>query len=104
MAVNGREAVDAVRSSLEMGKKYDLICMDIMMPEMDGREAVAQIRALEKAKGIPSTAGAKIVMTTTINDVKEVSRCFSDLCDGYLVKPIDLAKLLNQMKAYHLIR
>jgi two-component system chemotaxis response regulator CheY len=104
IAVNGREAVDAFRSSLEKGERYDLICMDIMMPEMDGREAVRQIRALEESVGIHSTSGAKIVMTTTISDIGEVSRCFSDLCDGYLVKPIDLAKLLNQMKAYHLVR
>jgi two-component system chemotaxis response regulator CheY len=104
IAVNGREAVEAFRASMESSKKYDLICMDIMMPEMDGREAVRQIRALEEAKGIRSTAGAKIVMTTTINDIKEVSLCFSDLCDGYLVKPIDLAKLIRQMKDYHLIR
>src|SRR5277367_4581089 len=40
IAVNGKEAVEARRASLERGQRYDLICMDIMMPEMDGREAV----------------------------------------------------------------
>jgi len=103
MAVNGREAVEAVRSALEREQHYGLICMDIMMPEMDGREAVRLVRGMEEAKGIHSTAGAKIIMTTAVNDVKEVARCFRDLCDGYLVKPIDLAQLLSQMRSYQLV-
>ena len=57
IAVNGREAVDAFRAALDSGQGYDLICMDIMMPEMDGREAVRQIRAIEEARGFgPPTA------------------------------------------------
>jgi two-component system chemotaxis response regulator CheY len=104
IAVNGREAVDAYRSALERGQSYDLVCMDIMMPEMDGREAVRQVRALEEAEGIFSTRGAKIVMTTAVDDFREVVRCFRDLCDAYLTKPINLSKLLRQMRAWQLIQ
>jgi two-component system chemotaxis response regulator CheY len=103
IAVNGREAVEACRALSERGKNYDLICMDIMMPEMDGREAVRQVRALEEAHGL-STQAARIVMTTAVDDVKEVARCFRELCDGYLVKPIDLAQLLHQMRSFQLVR
>ena len=39
IAVNGKEAVAAVRSAMDAGVPYDLICLDMMMPEMDGREA-----------------------------------------------------------------
>jgi two-component system chemotaxis response regulator CheY len=101
--VNGKEAVEACRFVLEHGQKYDLICMDIMMPEMDGREAVRQVRAMEQAQGISSTYGAKIIMTTAVQDIKEVIRCFQELCDSYLMKPVDLDQLLSQMKAYELI-
>jgi two-component system chemotaxis response regulator CheY len=103
IAVNGKEAVEAARSALERGLRYDLICMDIMMPEMDGREAVKRIRALEVEHGILSTYGAKIIMTTAVDDIKEVNRCFHELCDGYLLKPVDLNQLLEQMKVCHLI-
>jgi two-component system chemotaxis response regulator CheY len=104
VAVNGAEAVEAFRFAMEQKQKYDLICMDIMMPEMDGREAVRRIRAMEEAKGILSTYGTKIIMTTAVDDVKSVAQCFQDLCDAYLVKPIDLAKLLSQMKSYELVK
>jgi two-component system chemotaxis response regulator CheY len=103
LAVNGREAVEAVRSALERGQEYDLICMDIMMPQMNGREAVRQVRAMEHARGVPPTHGSKIIMTTAVTDIKEVIRCFQELCDSYLMKPIDLRKLFSQLKSYHLI-
>jgi two-component system chemotaxis response regulator CheY len=76
--------------------------MDIMMPEMDGPEAVRHVRALEEAAGISSTRGAKIIMTTAVDDIESVSRCYNELCDAYLLKPIDLAKLLSQMQAWQL--
>ncbi|MGA2144722.1 MAG: response regulator [Bryobacteraceae bacterium] len=104
IAVNGKEAVEAFRFAFDGERGYDLICMDIMMPEMDGREAVRQIRALEVAHGILSTSGAKIVMTTALEDVKEVIRCFQELCDAYLMKPIDLAQLRGHMRAFRLIQ
>jgi two-component system chemotaxis response regulator CheY len=103
VVVNGREAVEAFGSGYERGQRYDLVCMDLMMPEMDGREAVRQIRALEETHGVSSACGAKIIMTTAVNDIKEVGRCFGELCDAYLTKPIDLNQLLNQMMAYELI-
>jgi two-component system chemotaxis response regulator CheY len=104
IAVNGLEAVEAFRISMDQEQPYDMICMDIMMPEMDGREAVRRIRAIEEHDGTLSTSGVTIIMTTTVEDVKEVILCFQELCDAYLMKPIDLAELVEQMKRYRLIQ
>jgi len=103
IAVNGQEAVDAFRAALETGCAYDLICMDIMMPVMHGREAVKQVRLLEEARSILPASGAKIIMTTALNEMKEATRCFHELCDAYLVKPVDLATLLGLIRSYQLI-
>lgn len=102
IAVNGKEAVDAFRLAAERDERYDLICMDIMMPGMDGIAAVRHVRAIEESCGICSTQGAKIVMTTAVDDIHEVGRCYHELCDAYLVKPIDLAKLLLLMHSWDL--
>ena len=103
VAVNGVEAVEAVRLALEVGEPFNLICLDIMMPRMDGHDALKQIRALEEAKGIWSTEGAKIVMTTALSDMKNVNTSFGGLCDGYLTKPIDKAKLVETLRQLALI-
>jgi two-component system chemotaxis response regulator CheY len=102
IAVNGREAVEAFRAALESGERYDLICMDIMMPEMDGQAAIRLIREREANAGLFSK-GVKIVMTTALADVKDVSAAFQGLCDSYLMKPINVRRLLGELKGFGLI-
>jgi two-component system chemotaxis response regulator CheY len=103
IAVNGMEAVAAFQSAHSSGQHYDLICMDIMMPEMDGQTAITEIRAMEEAQGTLSTSGVKIIMTTAVDDVKSVVKSFKSLCDAYLFKPIDTQKLLFHIKEFHLV-
>ena len=70
IAVNGKEAVEAFRLAQATDRNYDLICMDITMLEMDGHQAVEEIRQLERSAGMnPSVT---IVMTTSSN---EAGRC-----------------------------
>ncbi len=55
IAVDGQEAIEAFRSSLGGNKRYDLICMDIIMPNMNGHEALKKIRMLEEDLNIKET-------------------------------------------------
>ncbi len=103
VAVNGQEAVQAVNAALDAGKHYNLICLDIMMPGMDGLRALKEIRALEESKGIFSTDGAKILMTTALDDMHTKMNAFSGLCDGYLTKPIHKDQLLKELRKHKLI-
>ena len=102
-AVNGREAVDAFRLAKEHGAGFDLICMDIMMPEMDGQEALRQIRALEEAAGTVPGAGVKIIMVTAVPDMKVMAASFKLGCDAYLRKPVDTGELLRYLKSFSLV-
>jgi len=103
LAANGNDGVDACRRSIDRGVGYDLICMDVIMPETGGREAVRQIRELEEAAGYSAALAAKIVMMTAVDDPGEVIRCFQEFSDSYLSKPINLATLLRQLKIWELI-
>jgi len=93
VAVDGEEAIEAVRRALDEGRPYDLICLDIMMPKMDGHEALRRIRVLEGQRDIPVGESVKVIVTTALGDARNVFRAFSEQCEGYLVKPVEKDKL-----------
>jgi two-component system chemotaxis response regulator CheY len=103
VAVDGRKAVGMFRAALERKQRYDFVCMDIAMPEMNGREALRQMRALEEANGIVPTHGASIVMMSAMDDMKEMIGSFQDFSDAYFVKPINLVTVLRHLKAHQLV-
>ena len=103
VAANGKQALAAFSAAQKSGQSYDLICMDIMMPEMDGQSAVRQIRVLEQAAGKSTTEGVKIIMTTAAADSQNVMQSFDSSCDAYLFKPINTGKLLEHIRDFHLI-
>jgi two-component system chemotaxis response regulator CheY len=104
IAINGKEAVLAFSVELEAGVPYRVICMDILMPEMNGTEAVRLVREMELARGVFPGRGTRIIMTSGIKDVQQVLQAFDENCDAYLFKPIDTAKLLNELQAFGLLK
>jgi len=104
VAVNGREAVEAFRLAWEENSPYDLIFLDIMMPEMDGHEALRAIRKHEEDRGIYGKKSVKVVMTTAREDSGSVLGSFHEGCEGYAVKPIDKAKIEKVMRELALIK
>ena len=102
-AVNGREGVDAFRWAKERGVEFDLICMDIMMPEMDGQTALKEIRAWEESAGVMLGTGVKVIMVTAVPDMKVMAESFRMGCDAYLRKPIDTGELLRYLRSFSLV-
>lgn len=103
VTVDGAEAVEAYTMAMESGEGYDLICLDIMMPILDGYQALSQIRDIEKQKGIPESQGVKIIITTALNDGKNVTKAFKMGCTAYAGKPIDQEKFENELRKLELI-
>ena len=92
-AVNGSEAV---RLFSDEPEKYDLILMDLQMPDMDGITATVKIRALEiaRAKEIP-------IVAMTANVFKEdIEKCIESGMNDHIGKPIDYDELLSKLKRY----
>lgn len=98
VTVDGMEAVDAFMMALEAGEPYDLVCLDIMMPVMDGYQALMGIRNLEKEQGIEPDKAVKVIMATALNDEKNVKMAFDLGCTIYSGKPIDEARFEVALK------
>jgi two-component system chemotaxis response regulator CheY len=103
IAVNGKEALKAFDEAHAEKKPYDLICLDIMMPEMDGHETLTHIRERERAMGLDGLDGVKVIMTTAMTDGKTIMSAFREQCEAYLIKPIDVQKLLAEVRKMGLI-
>lgn len=103
IAVDGHEAVEAFRQAMDEKEPYDLICLDIMMPNMDGREALRAIRQIEHEHGTDGLDGVKVIMTTALGDSKNVIGSFREGCEAYMVKPVEKDKLLEEMGSLGLI-
>ena len=103
VTVDGMEAVDAFMMALDEGNPYDLVCLDIMMPVMDGYRALGGIRNLEKERNIPEEKCAKVIMATALNEEKNVKMAFELGCTIYSGKPIDQNRFEQALRKLGLI-
>lgn len=103
VTVDGMEAVDAYLMALESGEGYTLVCLDIMMPELDGYQVLKGIRDIETERNIPEEKRAKIIMTTALNERRNVTKAFDLGCVAYAGKPIDQEKFENVLRKLQLI-
>ena len=103
VTVDGMEAVDAFMMALEDEEPYDLVCLDIMMPVMDGYQALVAIRKLEKEKNISEDKAVKVIMTTALNEERNVKMAFELGCTIYSGKPIDQDRFEQALKKLNLI-
>lgn len=103
ITVDGMEAVDAFTMALDADEGYDLVCLDIMMPVLDGYQALKAIRDLEKERNIPEDKASKIIMTTALNEGRNVTKAFELGCVAYAGKPIDQEKFENVLRKLELI-
>jgi len=102
IAVDGEEAVEAVRLALADGEPYQLICLDILMPQMDGQQTLKVIRELEEQHGRTGKRACKVVMTSALGDKDNVLQAFREQADAYLVKPVQKPRLLETVRGWGL--
>lgn len=90
ITVNGAQAVESFLAAQSAGTPYDLVLMDVQMPELDGIAATRRIRACEAGK---QTTRVPIIALTANTLVEDRYACFEAGMDGFLVKPLDREKL-----------
>lgn len=103
VAVDGLEAIDAFLEAFKDGRSYDLVCLDVMMPKLDGLKVLKALRDIEKQKGVDQDKGAKIIMTTALNDKTTIMNAYDSGCEAYAWKPIETEKFILVMKKLGLI-
>ena len=101
-AADGEAGLEAVRAAFQEGRPFELICLDIMMPKIEGQTVLKEIRALEAERQVASGKEAKIIMTTALDDRLNVVEAIPR-CDAYLTKPIDRANLMFYLKKFGLL-
>ncbi len=103
IVVDGLEALDAFLISLKEKKPYDLICLDIMMPKVDGVKVLKHMKGLEAQYKIPEEKRSKIIMTTALAETEIILDTFELGCDAYAAKPLDLDKFVGVLQKLKLI-
>ncbi len=86
-ASDGREALDRVAE-----RSYDLILLDIMMPQVDGMEVLRRVREMRTAADLP------IIMATAKNDTQDVVRALQMGANDYVTKPLDFQVVLARVQ------
>ncbi|QWR77477.1 response regulator [Candidatus Magnetomonas plexicatena] len=100
-AVSGAQAVDFFKSAMENNNPYNIIFLDVIMPEMNGLQALESIRNKEQSLGITPGNEVKIVMATALNSPKDVlDAYYIGGCNNYITKPFDFKKIAEMLKKH----
>jgi two-component system NtrC family sensor kinase len=95
---SGEEALDFMRQEAEAGHETDLVLLDIMMPEMDGYEVIARLKA------DPLLKKTSVIMTTALDSINDKTLGLGMGADDYITKPFDPQELLARIDAVMRIR
>lgn len=101
---SGEEALAAMERATSKGSSYDLIFMDIMLPGIDGLQALEKIRDIEVKSGIVPGKAAKVIVATALDDDKNASRAFfQGQAISYITKPLTISKIQDELKKFDLV-
>lgn len=103
-AGDGRAGLEAFRRALGAGKPYDLILLDVMMPGMDGHQALEVMRHIEHTQGVASSDAVKVIMISALDDARTMYRAFfQGQALSFLSKPFSGDTILQELRKFDLI-
>ncbi len=103
LTIDGIEALEAFAIAYDLGEPYDLLCLDIMMPKIDGLKVLKTIREYENKKGIDDAEKCKVIITSALSE-SEVEFDFPVTENEiYETKPVDSIRIKDALKKLELI-
>ncbi|QOX80774.1 response regulator (plasmid) [Trichlorobacter lovleyi] len=97
-AVNGQEAFELYKLSHNKKKPYQLVCLDVVMPVVDGLEALHKIRCFEKDIAVPPNMEVKAIMISALSSPSTVFKAmYRSGAHGYVIKPVKATDLNTQL-------
>lgn len=103
IAIDGEEGVTAFEKSLEQKDYYDIICLDIAMPNTNGLDAMKKIREIEKNLEDKNYSQVKIIMTTALTDEKSMNEAHAQGASSYVKKPYNKSEIIQELKKLELL-
>ena len=98
VATDGEEGVEAFSRALKAGEPYALVTMDILMPNIDGQQALREIRQIEKEHDIARENQVRVIMVSGLDNSEELHDAFFlGEATSYIVKPINHTVLLQEI-------
>ncbi len=98
LTANGEQALKAIEEAYDAGDPFDLVCLDIHMPDMSGLDCLKRLREIEADNGELVGRGSKVMMTTSASGSAHILEAFRANCDAYLVKPITAESLFMRLE------
>ena len=95
---NGKEAIALFQANFKGDKPFDIITLDIEMPDMDGTEVLLKIRDIESNHNITKENQVKIIMVSFHSDQGHYMTCLQAGCDDYIVKPFTLESVSSAIE------
>ena len=100
---NGNAAIRAFTEAIEAGTPFDLITLDISLPDMEGTMVLKMFRELEKGNAIPEDRRVKVLMVTAHGEQETVMSSISAGCDDYIKKPFTLERITRKLEKIGLV-
>lgn len=104
VAEGGKDAVTFFKGALEKQAPFDLVTLDISMPDMDGKDVLKHMRESEKRLHIPPEKRARIVMLTSYADRNNLQESLKAGCDDYFLKPFNKQIIEEKLKNMELLK
>ncbi len=103
IAVNGDEAIRAFEKRALSGTPYDVIFLDILIPEPDGHAVLKTIREFEEERNIHGFERSRVIVVSNLRDMENIFRSFRRQSDSYIIKPVTKKKVERELKRLKLL-